>query len=297
MYFPFLHQTLVSVVFALPVVLFIPGYCFIAVLFPKNDDISLSERIALSIGLSVAIVPLIGFWLNFTPWGIRLEPVLVSLTVFTLVMVLIAHYLRALLPQEKRFDVHFSGIPGTFWNTLTLKESSKVGRLLTVILTLILLASILVAVYVIGVPKEGERFTEFFILGENRTAADYPTMILSTKNYPMYIGVASHENRNITYTIETWGMFIEFDNVTNTSRIVSMDPLLRRSLTLANNETTNIPYNLSVEKTGYNRVEFLLFNETVPGLEVTGSDRINASYRDLYLRINVTDMAAQEPSL
>jgi hypothetical protein len=30
-------------------------------------------------------------------------------------------------------------------------------------------------------------------------------------------------------------------------------------------------------------VEFLLFEEDVPGFEVTGSDRINASYRNLHL--------------
>jgi hypothetical protein len=30
-------------------------------------------------------------------------------------------------------------------------------------------------------------------------------------------------------------------------------------------------------------VEFLLFNESVPGFNVTGSDRINASYRNLHL--------------
>ena len=33
--------------------------------------------------------------------------------------------------------------------------------------------SLAATIYVIAVPKEGERFTEFFILGENRTATDY----------------------------------------------------------------------------------------------------------------------------
>jgi hypothetical protein len=75
-----------------------------------------------------------------------------------------------------------------------------------------------------------------------------------------------------------------------------MDPLDRKSLTLAHNETITIPYNLSLNKTGYNRVEFLLFNETLPKPEVTGSDRINASYRDLYLRVTVNETEYQEPS-
>jgi hypothetical protein len=66
-----------------------------------------------------------------------------------------------------------------------------------------------------------------------------------------------------------------------------MDPLWRHALTLAHNETADIPYNLSVEKTGYNRIEFLLFNETVPGADVGSLNRINASYRDLHLWVTI----------
>jgi uncharacterized membrane protein len=282
-YFPILNETTLKVVLALPVVLFIPGYCLVAALFPKKNDISLIERIALSFGLSIAVVSLIGLGLNFTLLGIRLDSVVIALTMFIWVLVLIAHYRRAILPFEERFGVPFFEIAGTLRNAVLPKEGRRVDRLLTVVLTLLILASILIIVYVIVVPKEGERFTEFFILGENKTAADYPEMILPAENYPMYIGIENHEYRNITYTIETWGMIMEFDSMTNTSRIMAIDPLWQHSLTLTNNETTNIPYNLSVGKTGYNRVEFLLFNESVPGPEVSGWDRINASYHDLHL--------------
>jgi hypothetical protein len=79
----------------------------------------------------------------------------------------------------------------------------------------------------------------------------------------------------------------EFDNVTNSSSIMAMAPNDRLSLTLTHNETAISPYNMSVKKTGYNHLEFLLFDETVPGFNVTGSDRINASYRDLHLWVTV----------
>jgi hypothetical protein len=62
-----------------------------------------------------------------------------------------------------------------------------------------------------------------------------------------------------------------------------MDPNDRLTFTLAHNETRTIPYNLSVKRTGYDRAEFLLFNEIVPNFNVAGSDRINASYRNLHL--------------
>ncbi len=70
------------VALGLPFILFFPGYVLIAALFSRKDDLSGIERVALSFGLSIAVVPLIGLGLNYTPWGIRLAPVLVSLIIF-----------------------------------------------------------------------------------------------------------------------------------------------------------------------------------------------------------------------
>ena len=165
-----------------------------------------------------------------------------------------------------------------------------VDRILNVVLVLAVLTAILATVYVIAVPKEGERFTEFFILGEGQKAADYPDRITSGQQYPISIGVGNHEYRTVTYTIETWALSMESDSVTNTSRILAMDPLWEHSFTLAGNQSVTIPYNLSVERGGYNRIEFLLFNETVPGPDVTSGDRINASYRDLHLWVTVRSL-------
>ena len=49
----------------------------------KLDNI---ERIALSIGMSLALVPLVGLLLNYTPWGIRLTPITISLLALTLTL-------------------------------------------------------------------------------------------------------------------------------------------------------------------------------------------------------------------
>jgi uncharacterized membrane protein len=70
-------------------VLFLPGFMLISALYPRSEDLDELERVALSIGLSLAIVPLIGLALNYTPWGIRLEPVMVSLALFSEVMAVV----------------------------------------------------------------------------------------------------------------------------------------------------------------------------------------------------------------
>jgi uncharacterized membrane protein len=289
-YLPVLNETPIRIVLALPVFLFIPGYCIIAAFFPKDGDISLIERIAFSFGLSIAIVPLIGFGLNFTPWGIQLDSLMILLTLFIYVMILVAYYQRALLPVKEQFRIPFSIIvDGIREEFLPQQGVSRVNVLLSVVLCLVILIAAITTIYVLVVapPLEGDRFSEFYILGENRTVANYPDQIIPGQNYPMYIGVGNQENRDMAYTIETWLLRTEFDNVTNTSHIIAMDPNDHLSFILAHNETTIIPYNLSLKKTGYDRVEFLLFNDSVPGLEVTGSDRINASYRDLHLWVTV----------
>jgi hypothetical protein len=64
-------------------VLYLPGSMLVEALFPKNQDPESLERLALSIGLSLAVIPLIGLLLNYTPWGIRLAPITLSLAAFT----------------------------------------------------------------------------------------------------------------------------------------------------------------------------------------------------------------------
>lgn len=65
-------------------VLYLPGAAFIEALYPKEEDLQPLERLALSIGVSLALVPLVGLVLNYTPWGIRLNPVFASLCLLTL---------------------------------------------------------------------------------------------------------------------------------------------------------------------------------------------------------------------
>jgi len=74
-------------VFGSVLVLFLPGYSLIEALYPKRELDELT-RFALSIGLSLALVPLVGLVLNYTPFGIRLIPVTASIAGLTLVLLL-----------------------------------------------------------------------------------------------------------------------------------------------------------------------------------------------------------------
>jgi hypothetical protein len=78
-------------------VLWLPGYAIIKALFPTQVPIKTStenldtiERIALSIGMSIAIVPIIGLILYYTPLGINLPPIVLSLFALTLIFATVA---------------------------------------------------------------------------------------------------------------------------------------------------------------------------------------------------------------
>ena len=64
-------------------VLFLPGYAWSFVFF-KKGNIDLIERIALSFGLSIALVPLVVFWLNWI-FKIRINIVNVTAVILGLI--------------------------------------------------------------------------------------------------------------------------------------------------------------------------------------------------------------------
>ena len=78
-------------------VLWLPGYTSIKALFPVRMPIETSTenletivRIALSIGMSIALVPIIGLLLYYTPWGLSVTPIVVSLLALTVILATVA---------------------------------------------------------------------------------------------------------------------------------------------------------------------------------------------------------------
>jgi len=93
-------------------VLWLPGYSFMRALFPgrpslKTPEKSLDpvERVALSIGVSLALVPIIGFVLNYTPWGIRLTSEISSLLALTVTAATVA-VIREHQAEIRQGDAH-----------------------------------------------------------------------------------------------------------------------------------------------------------------------------------------------
>ncbi len=252
-------------------VLFVPGYCLIAALFPRKGDLDGIERVALSFGLSIAVVPLIGLGLNYTPWGIRLSPVVISLGFFTVAMAAVAYFRRMTLPAEDRFSLELRKQIGALKTELVAGDKSRLDKALTILLVISIMLSVLALIYVIVTPKQGEKFTEFYILGPEGMAYDYPTSVMAGNNSTVIVGVVNHEYSLVNYT-----MHISLNNST----------ILGKEMALEHNQTWEKPVVYVLNKPGDSqKLEFLLYMEK----------NFTAPYRDLHLWVNVSENRTLEP--
>jgi uncharacterized membrane protein len=191
-------STIARIILGLPFVLFFTGYTLMAALFPKKESLGGVERVALSFGLSIAVVPLIGLILNYTPWGIRLYPILISLAVFILATSGVAWYRRGKLAPEERFRVPFD-IRLPSW-----RGQSTPDKVLSVVLAVVIAGAIGALGYVIAAPRVGEKFTEFYILGPEGKAEHYPEELKVGEEGRVIVGIVNHEQEQASYKVEVW---------------------------------------------------------------------------------------------
>lgn len=264
----------IRLVLGLPFILFIPGYLLIYVLFPKKDvEIDMIERIALSFGLSIAVVPLIGLGLNYTAWGITLTSVLAGNSIFIIIMGILAYirWMQTPIPQQIKYNIHV---------TILDKNAGKLDQALTIILLMAISIALVTLAYVVVTPKQGESFTEFYLLGPTGTLSDYPTDLLVGEQGKITIGIANHEHQVKQYSVEIWliNQTTTVDPVSNeTETIINhmwfMDQyntsrLDHMPVDIEANWTAQWEQNMtfSVYRKGHHKLTFFLFNET-------GSDR------------------------
>ena len=262
---PVLSESLIRTALGLPLLLFLPGYALIAMLFPEKSGLEGMERIALSIAMSVSVVPLIGLALGQTSWGINEIPLTTSFSGFTLDMLLIEYIRRSRLPADRAFEVSFRTLA---FNLISGAEPrSKTEKSLRIILALFFLILIGTGAYVVLVPQEKNPYTEFYILGTNGMANNYTTQYIQGESGNYTIGIANHEYKTMNYTME-----VRLEN-----KSLPLPENLQH-IKLDHNTTLEEPLKITPPFEGNNmKLEFLLFNETEK----------NVPYKDLRLWINV----------
>ena len=140
-------------------------------------------------------------------------------------------------------------------------------RVRNIILSVILVLAILGAAgmlgYVIATPGSGEKFTEYYILGPEGKAADYPKQLEAGQEDSVIVGIVNREQEAATYTVE-----VAIDGVKKSES---------EPVTLEQGEKWEQTVNISLDGVGNNqKVEFLLYKQGQ-----------SAVYQTIYLWVDV----------
>jgi len=252
-------SNVLRIILGLPFILFIPGYTLMTALFPRKGQLDNIERAAISSLASVIMVVFSGLALNFTPWGIMLYPILIILTAIILFTSVITWYRRRrkVYSDETAVSIKFSL---AFWRRKSLPD-----KILLSILALTVLGTIGILSYTSVVPRTGEKFTEFYIVGADDRDESYPDELIPGEEATVIIGIVNQEHRTLSYRVE-----VRINGLKHTE----VGPLVLSHATKREEMISFRPGTVGDNQ----KVEFLLFQQGE-------SD----TYRSLYLLINVNE--------
>lgn len=251
---------MLRLVLGLGFVLLVPGYALQAALFPRRDDLDGTERLALSFGLSIAVIPPIILLLDMLPWGIRLWPIVLSEMLFITFCSTVALHRRGQLPYSDRVSLELEIDLRGWWAT-----QDQTQRLLLGTVGLALMGMAIATTAIVWTPSPDERLTEFYILGSEGLAETYPRQVVAGQPLSVIMGIANHEGTAAEYQVEIR---------CGGDLIGQVGPI-----DLEAGESEERPLTFVPRQTGTNvKVEFLLFRDS--GLQ---------PYRALHLWLDVTE--------
>lgn len=281
--------TPIRVVLALPLVLLLPGYALVSALFPEppTDDgpgFGTLERVALSIALSLAIVSMIAYAANFTPYGITLAPIAVTVVTWTVLFSLLGLVRRARRPPEDRYGVTgpAGGVASGLFTVRRRRAGETLGPfepenerhlLLNVFLVFSLLTLLAGGAYMAfaapSLPAE-EPHTELYLLSENGegelTSTDLPTDLSAGESAPITIAIENHEGETESYTAVVYQQEITLSGDGRTVESVNGEEELDRfEASVDDGETEQIGYDIGPTVDGDVYVWVLLYEGDAPG--------------------------------
>lgn len=295
----------VQAILAVALAFFLPGYGLAAALVPSGvarGDWEVSsgiqwfersytgfdsvERLALSFGLSVAVLPLAGVFLSLTGLGLGTVQIFAALSVIAVGGTAVGSVRRLRLPPGERYSLSV----GTWLETArdgmvaTDSRSQQVANVLVV-------ASILVAASALGVAFLGtatsQSYTELQVLSENETgdlvAADYPRTFDAGEPVPMVFTVENEEGQTEEYTVVAVAQ--RFEERDDELVLTDEQELDRFQRTVEHNETWERQHQAVTDVTGEDvRLTYLLYRGEAPA-----DPDAETAYRNGYVWVSVEE--------
>lgn len=215
------------VLLALPFVFLLPGYGLVSVLFPRrNDDdtgglvphlrywstlrgdgIGWRDRMALSFGVSLVLLPPLGLALAASRYGFTTAAVTNTLALVILAGVIAGGFRRAWLPVDRRFEVPLRRWRSEFHDA-TIGNESSLDAIFNVVLAGLVVLSIASLGYALAIPASSwgaTDSTEFYLLQENAdgqlVSTGFPDEFSQGEAREMYVGIENREGKGVTYTV------------------------------------------------------------------------------------------------
>lgn len=226
-----------QILFAIGLVAILPGYGLTTAIFIKYP-LSLVEKTAFSVGLSLALAAVGGLFLHFTPWGLQTASWVVLLGGVTLVANGLA---LARMSRAENVDLSVSQI------------SVSLPQLLLMLCAGLIITGAYLTARAGAENRPVPPYTQLWLLWTDESRAE------------IEIGIHNHEGTAVTYEIhlstqqgqlETWSQITLLPNTTWTTRYPAPAPVANSDIiraTLYRLDAPDTPYRTVFLRRGHNQ--------------------------------------------
>jgi uncharacterized membrane protein len=196
---------------ALPLFLLFPGYAVVSALFPKRrvgvagrrTGIDGVERLGLSFGVSLALLPVVGVVLLAAQTAVTTATVAAAHSTVVVLGAVVAAVRRAALPTADRFETPATGVVDAVRSNLLDAPRRDVVANVAVLVAVLAATSVVAAGVVAPLPRGG--YDTVSVLTEaddgSLVAADYPDSVATDESTTLVVSVENHRRAATDYTV------------------------------------------------------------------------------------------------
>lgn len=293
----------VRVVVTLVVLFFVPGYALTLAVFPADGTraserrfrglgarateragVDGVERLALSFGLSVFVLPLVAFAVSLVELPYQYTAVGGAVGAVSLLALAVGLLRRRRVERASRYDPSLDAV-------FVLVSRMTRGHGLDVALNAVLAVAVVAALAGLGLglaaPPEGDGFTEVSLLTEDLdgelSAANYPTELTRNETAELVLSVTNQERERVAYDV-----VVQLQNVDADGTVTDRSTLAFLENDVAPGDTWRARHDLQLFRAGENqRVVYLLYR----GEQAADPTIANAD-RHVYFWTDVTAVGA-----
>lgn len=277
----------IRLVLGVLLLLFFSGYAVLALVFPApnrgwTDGMPLVERLVLSVGLSLVIVPVLALLVTYSRFPLTPDTVLVAVAAFTTGIAVLAVVNRRRLQLASRPSGRDS--PGIV-ATLAATADSRADAVLSMILVASIVFSVVAVGYAATREPGAEPFTTFTVVTQNESgefvASEYPTTVETNQEETLYLVVENQEGHAVGYTMVVTQQLMNGSTEIGESREVN-----RTRIRVPVDDAQIVSYAFTPQTGADLRLAFLLYKGDPPPEPSPAT-----AYRSLSIRVTTTSPA------